>query len=241
VPPAVALVGYDYAAFGTLLPVGYFHSALWSDVHQIGFLSLTYPHLDALFGITFGVYRGLFFLSPYLLFAGLGYVSLWRSRERRPELAVLVLAPVAFLLFNSSSAMWQGGFAVGPRYLVPSLPFLALVAGVGVSEAWRYRPLRPVLLLAGAWSFFAVWAETIGGQSFPDYTANPLFELSLPRLVAGDIARNAGMFLGLMGWLSLVPLLAILLIIVALANVDVPPRTTAERKPSYGGQVERWA
>ena len=82
VPPLLALAAHDFAAFGTPLPVGYFHSALWVDVHQIGFVSLTYPHVNALFGLTFGVYRGLFFLSPYLLMAVVGVGVLWRRRWR---------------------------------------------------------------------------------------------------------------------------------------------------------------
>jgi hypothetical protein len=225
-PPLGALAIHDYAAFGTPLPVGYLHSALWTDVHQQGFVSLTGPRLDALLGVTFGLHRGLFFLSPFLLLALPGYAALWRAPERRLELAVLALAPAAFLLFNGSSAMWSGGFGVGPRYLVPCLPFLALAAGFGLAEAWARRPLRPIVVLAAAWSAVAVWAETIAGQSFPDYTPNPLFDLSLPRLASGDLARNLGMFLGLSGWTSLLPLLAFGLLAVALIGIGLPTRRT---------------
>ncbi|MHB1131359.1 MAG: hypothetical protein ACYC4L_03120 [Chloroflexota bacterium] len=216
VPPLLALAAYDWVAFGTLWPVGYFHSALWTDVHGAGFLSLTFPKLDALWGITFGRTRGLFFLSPFLLFALPGYVAIWRRGRNRPEFWVLLLAPLSFLLFNASSAMWQGGFAVGPRYLVPSLPFLALVAGVGLAQAWRQVLLRPLVVAASIWSFVAVWAETIGGQAFPDYTANPLLDFSLPKLLAGDIARNVGMAAGLSGWASLAPLAAVAAVALAL-------------------------
>ena len=80
-------------------------------------------------------------------------------------------------------------------------------AGIGLAQIWRRRRLRAVVVLVCAWSLLAVWSETIGGQSFPDYTANPLFDLSLPKLLSGDVARNAGMVLGLRGWSSLAPLL----------------------------------
>ena len=216
VPPILLLAGYDWLAFGTLLPVGYFHSALWTDVHQVGLVSLTYPQLDALWGITFGSHRGLFYLSPYLLLAGVGYRELWRVPNRRPECWVLALAPLSFLLFNASSAMWQGGFAVGPRYLVASLPFLGLAAGVGAARVWRLVALRPLVTLAVIWSWLAIWAETIGGQAFPDYTPNPLPDYSLPKLLVGDIARNAGMLFGLSGWASLAPILVAGLLLAAL-------------------------
>ncbi len=221
-PALLTLAAYDYAAFGTLLPVGYAYSALWTDIHHTGFLSLSYPRPDALWGISFGFHRGLFFLSPFLLFAFPGYFRLWREKQRRAEFWVLLLAPLSFLLFNASSAMWQGGFAVGPRYLVPALPFLAMAAGVGLAQAWSRPLLRPVVALAVAWSLFAVSAETIAGQSFPDYTPNPLFDFSLPRLAAGDIARNAGTALGLAGLASLAPL--ILLLALALPLIGRVPK-----------------
>ena len=106
--------------------------------------------------------------------------------------------------------MWQGGYAVGPRYLVPMLPFLALPLAL-FAEGWGRRGWARALIIAlSIWSFLAVWAETVGGQQFPDYTRNPLFRYSLPRLLAGDVARNLGTMMGLSGWASLVPLIAVL-------------------------------
>jgi hypothetical protein len=241
-PPLVALAVYDYAAFGTLLPIGYFHSALWSDVHSTGLVSLTYPRPEALWGITFGIHRGLFVLSPYLLFAAPGYWALWRRQELRAEWWVLAAAPLLFLLFNGSSAMWQGGFAIGPRYFLPALPFLALVAGAGLYRAWRHALFRPVIAVACGWSLVAVWAQTLGGQSFPDYTPNPLVDLSLPRLASGDVARNLGMAAGLAGWASLLPLLAALVVAgsALLALGGEQPRDRQTPLKAGEGRV-RWA
>jgi hypothetical protein len=219
IPPIVALAVYDYAAFGTVLPVGYAHSALWTDVHGVGFFSITYPRLDALWGLAFGVRRGLFFLSPYLVLSAVGYVALWRRATLRAEFWVLLLGPLGFLLLIASSAMWDGGFSVGPRYLVPVLPFIALVAGIGFARAWHNVVFRPAVVLLAAWSLFAIWVETIGGQAFPDYTPNPLFDLSLPRLAAGDVARNAGTLLGLSGLMSLAPLAAVVCPVLAFLAV----------------------
>jgi len=203
--PALVLAAYNLAIFGTPLPVGYHYSALWQNQHSTGFMSLTFPHLEALWGITFSPYRGLFFLSPVLLLALPGLVYLGRSF--RAEALVSALAVLSLLAFNSASAMWWGGFAVGPRYIVPMLPFLAwpLVAFLG--RHGRAGWGRALFGGLAALSFALVWASTWAGQSYPEEMWRfPLIEYTLPRLLQGDLARNVGMLLGLRGWWSLTPL-----------------------------------
>jgi len=208
--PGILLAAYNLAIFHTPLPVGYRYSVLYTEQHSYSFLSLSHPRADALWGITFGSYRGLFFLSPILLLAVVGFALWWQRRAFRRAWWVCAYAVIAFFLFNGSSVMWQGGWSVGPRYLLPMLPFLA--TGLAYFwDTWGDRAwTRAATALLAAWSFFAVWAETIGGQHFPDWTPNPLFNYSLPQLAAGNIARNAGMVLGLHGWASLIPLLVVL-------------------------------
>lgn len=212
-PSVLLMATYNLAIFGTPLPVGYFYSTLYKDLHSIGFISLTYPKLDALYGLTFSPFRGLFYLSPVLLLAIPGLWVWWRSQRDRAEFMLSLWAIVSFFAFNSSSAMWWGGFAVGPAYLVPMIPFLALGL-VFFLEHWGELLWARVLFIGlSVFSFFLIWAETIGGQSFPDLTPNPLVTLSLPRLIAGDIARNLGMLLHLHSFASLLPLMVMVLII----------------------------
>ncbi len=214
--PLALMMAYNYSIFRTVLPVGYEYSELYTEQHSQGFLSLTYPHFEALWGITFGSFRGLFFLSPVMLLAVAGFYGWWRTGRLRAELAVCAWAVLGYLLYNGSSIMWQGGFAVGPRYIVPMLPFLAAGFG-GFGARWGSRLWAKILAaLLGAWSLFAVWAETIGGQSFPDWTPNPLFNYSLPHLAQGNIARNLGMVLNLHGWSSVLLLAAVLALGIAL-------------------------
>ncbi len=214
--PAVLQGAYNWAIYGKLLTTGYLYSTLYVEKHHTGFLSLTYPRPDALWGITFGSFRGLFYLSPVLLPAVAGF-GLWRHRRiYLTEWAVCAWAIISFLLFNGSSIMWEGGFAVGPRYLLPMLPFMA----VGLGIAWPVLTGRRIgqLVVGGLtlWSVACVWIESIGGQSFPDWTPNPLFNYSIPRFASGDIARNLGMSLGLRSFWSLVPLAGGLVIIALL-------------------------
>ena len=203
--PGGLLMAYDWAIFGSILPKGYLYSVNYQHLHGVGLVSITYPQPDALWGITFGTFRGLFFLSPILLLSLAGMVFWLRRRVCVAEWTVGAWAILSFLLFNGSSIMWEGGFAVGPRYLLPMLPFMVMGLGVAWERLTAHWGGRLVVGALTAWSFFAVWVETISGQSFPDWTANPLFNYSLPKFVAGDIARNVGMGTGRGGcqWLRL--------------------------------------
>lgn len=215
--PGGLLMAYDWAIFGSILPKGYLYSVNYHHLHDVGVISITAPHPDALWGITFGSFRGLFFLSPILLLSLVGF-GLWlRQRVYVPEWLVSVWAVVSLLLFNGSSIMWEGGFAVGPRYLLPMLPFMVIGLGIAWEELARHWVGRLTLGVLAAWSAVAVWLETISGQSFPDWTPNPLFNYSLPRFVAGDVARNLGMGVGLGGHLSLLPLFVALVGLVLMS------------------------
>ena len=212
IPPGLLMMSYDLAIFHTLLPVGYEYSELYLDLHSTGFLSLTYPHIEALVGITFSPERGLFYMSPVLLLAVVGFYYWWRSHRHRAEFILCLWATISFFLFNGSSVMWQGGFAIGPRYVIPMLPFLAAGLSGFVLRWGKFNLARVLTAVLAAWSLFVVWAETIGGQLYPAYQSNPLVEYSLPYISQGDIARNLGMIVGLKGLASIVPLLIVLVL-----------------------------
>ncbi len=208
--PGILLVAYNFAIFHTPLPVGYEYSELYTDIHSQGLISLTYPHAEALWGITFGSFRGLFYVAPVLLLAVIGIVLWWQWRRFQAEAIVCTWALVSFLLFNGSSVMWQGGYSVGPRYLVPMIPFLALGFGPLFIHWGQRLTTRIAVGLLAVYSWLVVWIETIGGQNYPDWTQAPLFNYSIPNLLKEDIARNWGMGIGLRGWASLLPILLFL-------------------------------
>jgi hypothetical protein len=200
-------MAYNQAVFGGPLTLGYSESELWANQHQTGFMSLSVPTLEAFWGTTFGRFRGLFFYAPITLLFVPGFWLWWRSGAFRKEWFLSVYSITAMFLFNSASVMWWGGFAVGPRYILPMLPFLAI--------SWIYPPLfwrRNKLFwwaasLMSLWSILAVWGLTLAGRSFPpDTINNPLVEYALPNWLAGNVARNVGTILGFRGISSLSPL-----------------------------------
>lgn len=210
-----ALMIYNNAIFGGPFKLGYSSSELWQQQHSAGFMSLTLPHWEAAFGITFSPFRGLFVLSPIMLLALPGFVLWWHSGEARAACLVSLFSALAMFLFNASSIMWWGGFAVGPRYFLPGLPFMALALVFVVDPTARgdlkARPfwLTLLILFLSAWSLVATWGLTLAEQAFPpDTIFNPLVEYALPNWLAGNIARNAGTVIGFKGYSSLLPLAA---------------------------------
>lgn len=235
---AAGWMWYNTTIFGGPLELGYSRSELWTDQHHTGFMSLTLPTLDAAWGITFGPFRGLFLLSPWLLLALPGFVLWWRQGRARAEWWLSLAIVALIFLFNASSSMWWGGFAVGPRYLLPMLPFLALPI-VFVFVQWGATLwLRITAAIAFTWSLIAVWSMTLADQAFPsDALRNPWLEHVLPNWAAGNIARNAGTLLGLEGWLSMLPLLAGGAVIVAVWIYVI--RKTESAGASISGDMAR--
>lgn len=233
---AAGWMGYNTAVFGGPLELGYSHSELWVQQHHTGFMSLSLPHAEAIWGITFGVFRGLFVFSPWLLLALPGFWWWYRFGEYRPEFWVALASVLTIFFFNASSIMWWGGFAIGPRYLLPALPFMALA----VTFVWRVWGeqlwFKTFLVISLVWSLLATWGLTLAEQAFPsDAIRNPLLEYAWPNWLAGNIARNFGTILGFKGIWSLVPLLLVLGLIGLgwwLLNRRDPERGVVAVQPS---------
>jgi len=101
--------------------------------------------------------RGLLFYAPWVLLAGVGF---GRLRRREPVVAWCCLAAAATqLLFYALRSTWWGNWCWGPRYLVPVLPLLAVLAAPAVEDA-RWRPWAWALAGLGvvsAWAGLVVY------------------------------------------------------------------------------------
>lgn len=232
-PPLAVLAVYDLVAFGTPIPIGYEHSALWQEQHSTGFMSLTYPHPDALWGLTFSRFRGLFLLAPVLLLALPGAAAGLRRPETRGIFAAVCAGALGFFLFVSSSIMWWGGFAAGPRYLAPAIPLLALPLGIAIARinSWPQLQRGAGLLVVGLLTMVSAiltWSTTFAGQHYPaDTVRDPIVDYVWPAMRDGDVARNLGMALQLDGIASLVPLCLFLAACVAVVGLRLVRRPVA--------------
>jgi hypothetical protein len=84
---------YNASIFGTPFTLGYQYTAnpYWSAILSTGFLSASVPTLEALWGLTFSPFRGLFFASPILLLSLPGLALLRRSIFRAELITTLAI------------------------------------------------------------------------------------------------------------------------------------------------------
>ncbi|MCD6384175.1 glycosyltransferase family 39 protein, partial [Candidatus Sumerlaeota bacterium] len=119
---------YTIAIFGTItIPYKYEVSPIFREGMTKGIMGITTPRLTVLYYITIHPYRGIFFLSPFLIFAFAGVVLWLKKKQFLAETLVSLGIILGYLLFNSSYYMWWGGWAVAPRHLLPMIPFMILL------------------------------------------------------------------------------------------------------------------
>jgi hypothetical protein len=101
--------------------------------------------------LLFSSYHGLYFYAPLLLIATIGFVPFLR-RDRRTALPLL-LAFAATVYAASCNIAWWGGASFGARYLLGTLPWLALTLAV-LLAAFRWRALLYIIMAACiAWTY----------------------------------------------------------------------------------------
>lgn len=142
--------------------------ARYGNVFESGYLdqeSFSGDWLFGIFGLLVGPARGLIWYSPILLLGVIGAVWFWRHQR---TLLVWMIALVAiYVLTYAKWFMWHGGFSWGPRFLVPTVPFLALMIGPVI--AWLVEPReqdsvwrRTFVVLAGLLAIWSIGVQWLG-------------------------------------------------------------------------------
>lgn len=200
--PGLAVLAYHAACFGGPLTTGYqLQNPAFLETGGALLGVFQAPAVERLAAVSFSPFRGLFVTSPVLLASIAGSILLARQRRATggPCLSLeglLAAAMVAyFLAFNVSFNGWAGGWAVGPRYLVPALPFLALP----LAPAFRRWPrtvatLAVVSILVQGLVTAVDPQSPVGSSSFASapgraaWRQNPLGDYLLPLFLTGAAA-----------------------------------------------------
>ena len=199
--PALLVPIYNVACFGGILNFGYLHDSYFPEMAKQIF-GFGWPKLRSLWLLLGSSDKGLFFWSPFLLIAVGGYRRLWRLDRKR--FALLLGVPATYVVLFSGFAFPDGGVCLGPRYLVPIIPFLGVACGLG----WRELPVTGSLL---GWLSVLLTGVATMITALPSGSRYFVTEVYLPALLRHDFAPNLG---ALLGWRS-------------TASIVVPPLVAA--------------
>lgn len=174
---------YNYFAFGSPTHLGYASVVGWEGMQQ-GFFGITLPDFWIALALLLSPYRGLVPLSPVLILAPVGLVTMMGREQARFAGILCLLVFGAYLLVNSSYHYWVGGWSMGPRHLVAGLPFLGLALCFVWPEKRRLLQLPALLLLVVSFEFSLIAAA--GGMFPPERFNFPLYDFALQRLLSPE-------------------------------------------------------
>ena len=185
----VAFAAYSLRIFGTLVPPYY----LSNDPRSLG------VHVGtALYGILISPSRGILLFCPVIAWVSYLLFRFWRDLPYRP-LAILSLCAVGgVVIANLINAEWWGGACYGPRLLTDALPWLVLLAILGIAAVPpELRTLRRPLVAIGA--LLLLVSVAINGYgacspatmrwNFSGPSPDIMLDWSRPQLPAGWIRR----------------------------------------------------
>jgi hypothetical protein len=212
--PAVAVGGlmvYQAHAFDSPLAISYTFLDK-TDANAFVYPPLfNWPQWERLYWITYQKERGLLYACPMYV---LPVASMLLARMRpsaRQMLSIAVVVYFAMLMLTYHS--WAGGSGVGPRFLMPALPFLFSFAPRAFERLpWLAWPLV-------ALSVFNMVAVTSVLPEYPGHVTDaplhwdPVGVCGLA-LIRGQVAQNEsaynlGLLMGLRGAWSVLPVFVV--------------------------------
>ncbi len=136
------LVAYSLRVFGAVLP----HYYLSNDPHSLG------VHVGiALYGTLFSPSRGIFVFCPIVAWVLFLVIRFWRFLASRSLAIVSLCAVTGVWVVSMVNAEWWGGACYGPRLLADAVPWLVLLAILGVAAIPpSRRSIRSPVVAVGA-------------------------------------------------------------------------------------------
>lgn len=185
---------YNFVRFGNPFETGYHFDA------GEGF---TNPLLSGLWGLLISPYRGVFWHTPLFLASIIVYVPF--VRRHRSEGVLIALLSVVLIATYSLWWMWWGGYAWGPRFLVPLTPLWVLVLAPVIEPVvnnWANRKGRK----KGDWRL-EITAES------------PISNLQSTNLQSPNLSIPRSRFLGPLTWFTAA--MALISFVVQVGAVSV--------------------
>lgn len=257
-PLATAML-YNYAVFRNPFSTGYGYEASqqFSTFQTTGLMGIGIPNLKVLFYMTFHTTMGIFWQSPVLLMAFVGWFTLWQKGQPNYQGEGVLSLSVVLIYFVTLSGYlypaWWGGQAFTPRLIIPALPFFT------IPLAFLPRRLHPIffflMLISIIQIFFVVAAANYGLNAmtmdpslsqdhfYSMFQNSTIYGVSFVNFLVQSMSPNLGQQLfGLRGFASLTPFLlvqALLLAIFFALNHQTSQPKSKNRTTVDDGIMER--
>ncbi len=183
IPPGIVQGFYNVVCFGSPLSSSYQYANDAVMVRINGRL-FGLPHLRNFIQLLFSSYRGLFISSPVLIMVLPGIIVALKQKKWMAEVTVSAVISFLVMVLIASFYAWHGGSAVGPRYLLPSFPFLFYLA------IFMFRKYPKTFKTLGMFSCCINLAITLVGNEIPNNVKNPLNSVILTNIVNGNVSVN---------------------------------------------------
>ena len=202
-------VGWIYHLYGEFSP-DVFTAPTWG--------MYTNGRFGGLAGLWFDQEYGLVFFAPLYLMAVVGCWRLWRNPATRTNALFLTLIYAVHHLSNGLFHRWDGGLSPVPRYLIPVLPVLIILAAKGIADYVRERQWVHLIVLGFAQLWITrlillvhrpfMFGYEVGSNTIlRDHYHWDKFAAYLPTFKAGPRAGSLSSYLSLIGLLLLLALL----------------------------------
>jgi len=186
------LAAYNTLTFGSPLAASYDYSS-FKDTQRFD-----NPILEGAYYILFSSWRGLFFFNPLLLLAVPGAVLF--AKKFRAEVVVFVVIILFFVLVISTYSYFTGGLCYGPRHLLPTVPFLLLLALPMLDKNYYSKKslentngkvklekiyMGLIVILVAISFFHSFLGSFVTSVPYPEVNKNPIYEIVVPQFLAG--------------------------------------------------------
>jgi hypothetical protein len=168
-----------------------FHASFVAEAET--FYGFSYPKLKALLGLTFSLYRGLFFYAPFLLFYFFYLIKSLKMFSAKAIAKKILqsysgLATLSVLIVLSSEKGWWGGWAYGPRYLLLVAVLLTYKGVIYLSSVQFSKSIFYGVTIFGLLCTLSAKITVL--YSIPTEVMNPFTESVLPAIFHSDFNQN---------------------------------------------------
>jgi len=201
IPGFILVLWYNYHLTGsfTKTPYNYEIHQQKENAEDIGF---NMPSFSAFWGLVFSTFRGVLYYTPIFILmlwyvAKSGYQNSIKSMKNRSNLFsigiknYLLMTIVAYLILYSAYYQWPGGWAFGPRYLIPMV-MIAMYEGVLFIAS---KPISTYFfyVLTSAGLLFTWMDKSTKIYMLPDdpvHFGNPIFDIVVPDFLKHHFNAN---------------------------------------------------